>query len=363
MNLETFGRKISQKDSEKLLKSVNELLNNSNKRKFPGYQPISLMRFHIKDLLEEDYLVCEKTDGIRALLYICKIEGRIFGFYLDRKNIFYKLDIVFPNLENTLFDGEVIVDRENQDGQNFIICDCMSFNNVNITNLPYVNRLGYAIKFIGMYESISKNAKIKIVLKEIQKSYGLLSVYEKSKMSKHDSDGLIFTPVNSPYRSGTSVKLLKWKPPHLNSVDFVIRKSRMWDDTYDLLCINKYGDLSLFDHYFIPLDESNEERKYFYSIDNDSEVRNIDKIQNSLCEFRFSREKYTYDIVDLTPLKGGWEFIRIRCDKNTANSIYVVINVMNSIDEDIKIENLTEHIPEIRKSWKSRESKRSMKNT
>lgn len=34
----------------------------------------------------------------------------------------------------------------------------------------------------------------------------------------HPSDGIIFTPVKLPYVTGTCPLLLKWKPPHLNTV-------------------------------------------------------------------------------------------------------------------------------------------------
>ena len=38
-------------------------------RKFPGAQPISFARGHIRDLLSENYFVSEKADGVRVLMY------------------------------------------------------------------------------------------------------------------------------------------------------------------------------------------------------------------------------------------------------------------------------------------------------
>lgn len=37
----------------------------------------------------------------------------------------------------------------------------------------------------------------------------------------HPSDGIIFTPVKLPYVTGTCPMLLKWKPPHLNTVSWL----------------------------------------------------------------------------------------------------------------------------------------------
>ncbi|KNC78907.1 mRNA capping enzyme, catalytic domain-containing protein, partial [Sphaeroforma arctica JP610] len=39
----------------------------------------------------------------------------------------------------------------------------------------------------------------------------------------HENDGLILTPVRMRYVSGRFLKLMKWKPPELNSVDFLLK--------------------------------------------------------------------------------------------------------------------------------------------
>lgn len=44
---------------------------------------------------------------------------------------------------------------------------------------------------------------------------------------KHEIDGLIFQPVNEPYKSGQCLNILKWKPPTHNSIDFRVRILRI----------------------------------------------------------------------------------------------------------------------------------------
>lgn len=339
-----WGSPISSKDGEKLLVHINTLLKNENKHKFPGYQPVSLMKCNVQDLICENYLVCEKTDGVRALLYICTINSKAFGFFLDRKNIFYRLGTSLPLVEDTLFDGEAVVDSEGT--LCYLICDAMLFRRKNITEMTHVERLGYALRFLKMYEGAEEGA-LKVSVKEMQKAYGLQAVYAQQNKLKHGSDGLIFTPTNMPYRSGTAPKLLKWKPPHLNSIDFVVRKSGEWERLYKLFCLDCDKKLVHFDYYFdVELTDDPES----------TEQEGHTDLAGTLCEFRFNPEKWVYDLSDLSLVKGGWELIKVRTDKDMPNAVSVVVNVMNSISEDITIDNLAAHIPEIRRRWKIREA-------
>ena len=43
---------------------------------------------------------------------------------------------------------------------------------------------------------------------------------EFTKHLPHGIDGLIYQPVNEPYKGGRCDTILKWKPPSMNSVDF-----------------------------------------------------------------------------------------------------------------------------------------------
>ena len=44
----------------------------------------------------------------------------------------------------------------------------------------------------------------------------------KGDWLKHENDGLIFTVDNCPYYPGTCPEITKWKPAHLNTIDFQI---------------------------------------------------------------------------------------------------------------------------------------------
>lgn len=38
----------------------------------------------------------------------------------------------------------------------------------------------------------------------------------------HHNDGIIFTKNNSPYKPGTDSNIIKWKPPTMNTIDFLM---------------------------------------------------------------------------------------------------------------------------------------------
>ena len=62
-----------------------------------------------------------------------------------------------------------------------------------------------------------------IEMKKVEKSYGLKLVLDSIEHLQHANDGLIFTSAVAPYTLGTCEKMLKWKPPEMNSIDFKVR--------------------------------------------------------------------------------------------------------------------------------------------
>jgi hypothetical protein len=46
----------------------------------------------------------------------------------------------------------------------------------------------------------------------------------------HENDGLIFTKVDSPYKPGRDFNIVKWKPPHLNTIDFLMVPNEKFDN-------------------------------------------------------------------------------------------------------------------------------------
>lgn len=63
--------------------------------------------------------------------------------------------------------------------------------------------------------------------KEFRDLSKIQEVFDLMSKLPHENDGLILGPVHQPYKAGRDQRLLKWKPPHLNTVDFKLEVKRV----------------------------------------------------------------------------------------------------------------------------------------
>ncbi len=387
MEITNFGKKVDPVSTKDLLRKMANLLGiKENISAFIGSHPLTLTMNNIKNLLTMDYLVCEKSDGIRALLFIT--DG-IFFFY-DRKNMLYKTPYITELKGSYLFDGELYKEiHGNETKYIFAVFDSLVSHSQNCLKKPLLERLSMAKAFFNELNNsnslkISDNNpfnKFKIIIKTMTKSYGLYEVLDSKANLKHGNDGLIFTPLHEPYLINSRSRILKWKPPELNTVDMEIEESTVWPYTYDLsgvLSITqmprslKIKEIQDDDKFKNPRSEKIKNVKFasFYS----SEGINIntkdfnEKGQMKFCnttlsnlkervigEFSYNKEKEVVDMFDYTISIGGWELHKIRTDKNSPNNIKVIIGILESISENICEDTLRNYWKEIRHNYKLRE--------
>ncbi|KAJ1499621.1 Dcp1p-Dcp2p decapping enzyme complex alpha subunit, partial [Coelomomyces lativittatus] len=142
---------------QELRQQVADLLCVTHLR-FAGAQPISFTKKHLEILESKNFFACEKTDGIRILLYTTynRVEKKYETFLIDRKNDFFFISALLPvppsksrkSYEtfqtNTILDGELIIDTlpGGLRKLRFLVFDCLSCLNTLLIKKPFHKRLG-----------------------------------------------------------------------------------------------------------------------------------------------------------------------------------------------------------------------------
>uniref|UniRef100_A0A2A4JQW3 mRNA-capping enzyme n=1 Tax=Heliothis virescens TaxID=7102 RepID=A0A2A4JQW3_HELVI len=297
---------------------------------FPGSQPVSMDMVNLRKLHEKPYRVSWKADGVR---YMMLIDGEGEVYMLDRDNCVFKVfGLRFPHrkdlrrhLKNTLLDGEMVIDKvDNKDIPRYLCYDVISFEGTDTGRMEfYPTRLSYIEnEIVNPRHQAMKEGKIKkeqepfsIRLKqfwELPMARQLLG--EKfAKTLSHEPDGLIFQPSKERYIAGPCEDVLKWKPSHMNSVDF---KLKIVTQGGQGILPTKVGYL-----YVGKMDQP------FASMKVTKDIKHLDN-----------------KIIECTFENGRWVFMRERTDKSFPNSFNTASSVCESIKDPVTKEILLDYI-------------------
>ena len=193
---------------------------------FPGPQPTSIARRHLPMLKQNDYFVCEKTDGTRYGLMCFMYEGKKMCVIVNRALDMYLVSLNMPRsaYKGTFLDGELV---KLKDGNwHFVVYDGVMISGENISGLILEHRLGACNNFaIG----ILRTCKDPIKHVYVKKFWKLDNLSELLQFEfPYETDGLVFTPNKEPIRVGTHDTLFKWKPKDKNTVDFQVKGKRLY---------------------------------------------------------------------------------------------------------------------------------------
>ena len=282
------GFKFNNEKHKKLIDEINNQVlpvfekvnkhpeNNSayklRKGRFFGAHPISLEKKYLKEIKDNfaDFLVCEKSDGTRYLMYISNF-GEVY--LSGRGDDFYLINMPIPpsmvkqkDNEMTImyiFDGELIIDeREGKKWMVYLMFDALMFNEELVFDKTYAERLKYCLQFSSMRGNLlrlgrdlkssqpgiiidqikrTKQPRVKIAVKDFFQVDACSFIFEKMvPRLPHENDGLIFTRNSKPYPVGATSSIIKWKPPEYNTIDFLVVNNVTWEPEYGKRILDLY---------------------------------------------------------------------------------------------------------------------------
>jgi len=247
INLADVGVKLSADEARFHKETVADLLASKSVASFPGAQPVSFCRHHFAALERVDYFLCEKTDGIRCLLFCTVLvtphdPPRELYILIDRKNDYYAVpegylhfpppgDDIAAFHTGTVLDGELVRDSlpDGTSRLKYLIFDCLALDGRRITDRTLDVRLGKVKgffyepyrRFARKWPEEIRVAKFEAELKDMEFPYANAMMFrDRIPRLPHGNDGLIFTCRATPYVTGTDPHILKWKPPEENTIDF-----------------------------------------------------------------------------------------------------------------------------------------------
>uniref|UniRef100_A0A6C0AIK2 mRNA (guanine-N(7))-methyltransferase n=1 Tax=viral metagenome TaxID=1070528 RepID=A0A6C0AIK2_9ZZZZ len=210
------------------------------------YNPITLERRHIvadrPNNILKGYTVTNKADGQRCGLYVTR-DKRLLRVNPNGQVVFTGITARGDAHVNDFFDGEYLPSHNL-----FCIFDVYRYKGRDVKSLPLFttdedilknpgsSRLGTATQFIrDIPEDFVKDSEssLRIDTKMFLAGDGAAMEEAIRRMLdtqfEYETDGLIFTPRSSPVaplsevKGKTWLRIYKWKPPHQNSIDFLVK--------------------------------------------------------------------------------------------------------------------------------------------
>ncbi|MCJ1411810.1 Dcp1p-Dcp2p decapping enzyme complex alpha subunit [Ptychographa xylographoides] len=338
---------------------------------FPGAQPVSFAARHLLELQKQDYYVCEKSDGIRCLMYLTNEGPREVTYLIDRKNDYYHVEgLHFPLPGDdeilyhmqTLVDGELVNDTQpNGTIQlKFLVFDCMILDGKRLIDRPLDKRLGYFLNQVFKpYQSLYKKYPEEIQWlpfivesKKMEFSYGIEMMFREVLPNlPHGNDGLIFTCKNTPYKPGTDPHIIKWKTETENSIDFMMTLlfPMLEPDSEDERdgITDPYLDYAAMPTFNLSVWASDGYQHYGTMFATEKEWEDLKALQEPL------DDRIVECYLDA---QNRWRYIRFRDDKKDANYIDTVTSVIESIQDAISERDLIANAKKIRDEWKKRQA-------
>jgi len=153
-----------------------------------------------------------------------------YQYLIDKDLKLYKINLKHElNITGeTLLDGELTKYKEKRKGivnpLLFVVNDAITINANTIIEENLYDRLEKLKIFIEeVGQAFYFDFQIQIYYKIYDIERAINQIIPTSLA--YQPDGILFVPCNKPYKRGYSKAILKWKPPSLMTIDFLVKKA------------------------------------------------------------------------------------------------------------------------------------------
>jgi mRNA guanylyltransferase len=203
------------------------------------------------------------------------------------------------------------------------------FNNeLKQNSIHTPNGRGFDIKPKNMYRAEDTKYVLEVVLPHLP----------------HEQDGLIYTAVNRRYTIGTDHSLIKWKPPYLNSVDFILESivGANHQKYYYLMVGERNVERHTYEQTRVDWVTVSDKDRSEFNINGRVVVEAVWAKELETIVMKKNEDSGSSKWVPGHTRIGGWKIIRTRPDKKSSNDIRVYKKIKESIRDNVLEHDLIE---------------------
>ncbi len=267
---------------------------------FPGPNPCSLEKADFKMLRQGSYWLCEKTDGMRAMLFVTTYQGTKAAFLITRSWDVYVVGVKhMPRalFQGSLLDGELVCISNVWTWQGF---DGIIVAGIPVWGLPLSKRINACQRSLKAYKP-SPSDPLALRFKPYFTTMDSYMAHKQT--SDNPSDGTIITPEELPVVVGRHRALFKLKDAGKHTVDFEIGA----DGALCVWCPKRNAAVPVGKLVKSPFDEP--------------------PAVGSIVEAIWRQKEY-------------WNLVIVRTDKTTSNDMLTYTKTMTNIRENLKVQDL-----------------------
>lgn len=213
----------------------------SAKEKFIEPRPITLHRKNLAEVVERNYSVSPKPDGLHRYIVFegVKKDDKQFAYMYDYgSHSIQKTTIAYgSDIGNTIIDGEWMPKI-----QKFLAFDILVFQGADVRDSNLEQRRANLQQVLTSLDASLISIKKMFASNIAKKSAEIMKQVQDGKCP-YENDGLIFTPPGKYI--DPAFPIFKWKPGNYNTIDFALVLEKNCNDRWGLYNMTTNADKEL----------------------------------------------------------------------------------------------------------------------